>query len=485
MVAVAKVRINSEKEEKTKKKLRKTNKILKKKLKGTHFSAIFRNFAAMNKATRDYIHSHTDNDVRQLALRGTKDSEVDLSFALEQIAGRQKAKSKIPSWASIEGIIYPPHLSMEQCSSEATARYKASLIKVVTGTGSLGSAPGACPRDCLVDLTGGFGIDFAFMAPLFGQAVYVERQPQLCDIAKENFRLLNIQADVVCTDGADYLHTLDRASLIFIDPARRDEHGGRTYGIADCTPNILELKEELITKADCILLKLSPMLDWRKAVADIGCVSEVHIVSVDNECKELLILVRSALPLRLSKNSEKNIASQRFTAEGEVNSEAEPIKVVCVNLLSEGTAQHFSFMSPSSPYPHHSSLFTCHYSLFTLHFLYEPNASIMKAGCFDLLEERFGVCQLDKNSHLFVSETAVEDFPGRQFIIDKVTSMNKRELKEALQGIGRANIAVRNFPLSAADLRKRLKLQDGGDIFIFATTVAESGHQLFICRKAG
>lgn len=468
MVAGAKVRRNSEKEEKMEKKLRKTNKNLKKKRKETHFLAIIRNFAAMNKATRDYIHSHTDDEVRQLALRGTKDSEVDLPFALEQIAGRQKARTKIPSWAAIDDIVYPPHLSMEQCSSEATARYKASLIKVVTGTGSLGSAPGACPRDCLVDLTGGFGIDFAFMAPLFGQAVYVERQPQLCDIAKENFRLLNLQTEVVCTDGADYLHTLDHASLIFIDPARRDEHGGRTYGIADCTPNILELKEELLSKADSILLKLSPMLDWRKAVADIGCVHEVHIVSVENECKELLVIV----------DRERLIISQWPTAEEEVNSGVEPIKVVCVNLLSEGTAQHFSFMSPSSPSPHHSSLST-------LHFLYEPNASIMKAGCFDLLEERFGVCQLDKNSHLFVSETAVEDFPGRQFIIDKVTSMNKRELKEALQGIGRANIAVRNFPLSAADLRKRLKLQDGGDIFIFATTVAESGHQLFICRKAG
>lgn len=413
----------------------------------------------MNQATKDFIREHSDADVRQLALQGSRNQEVELTYALEQIAGRQKAKTKIPSWAAIDDIVYPPHLSMEQCSSEATACYKASLIKAVLGTGSLGSAPGACPHDCLhdclVDLTGGFGIDFAFMAPLFKQAVYVERQPQLCDIAKENFRLLNLQAEVVCTDGADYLHTLDHASLVFIDPARRDEHGGRTYGITDCTPNILELKEELLTKADCILLKLSPMLDWRKAVADIGCVSEVHIVSVDNECKELLIVVNSG----------------RWKMEGDCT-------VHCVNLLSNGTTQHFSFTSPSSPSPHHSSLFT-------IHFLYEPNASIMKAGCFDLLEERFGVCQLDKNSHLFVSETAVEDFPGRQFIIDKVTSMNKRELKEALQGICRANIAVRNFPLSAADLRKRLKLQDGGDIFIFATTVTVSGHQLFICRKAG
>ncbi len=400
----------------------------------------------MNQATRDYIHCHAEDDVRQLALRGTKDPEVNLPFALEQIAGRQKARIKIPSWAALDDMIYPPHLSMEQCSSEQTARYKASV---------------SCPINhrLFVDLTGGFGVDFSFMAKNFDKAVYVEREPSLCAISSENFKTIGLeQAEVVCADGIDYLHQIEHADLIYIDPARRNEHGGRTYDISDCTPNVLELVDELTRKADYVMLKLSPMLDWRKAVADIGCVCEVHIVSVDNECKELLVIMNSELI---------------------INREAKPIKVICVNLMSTGGRDVFCFPSIAETEPNHIN----NNSLFINHYLYEPNASIMKAGCFDQLAERFAIQQLDRNSHLFVSETSVKDFPGRQFVIEKTTSMNKRELKEALQGIKRANIAVRNFPLSAADLRKRLKLQDGGDIYIFATTVAGAGHQLFICRK--
>ena len=216
----------------------------------------------MNQATKDYIKKHAKEDVRQLALQGTKDPEVDLTFALEQIAGRQKAKTKLPSWAETEGIIYPPHLSMEQCSSEQTARYKASIVG---------------DRALVVDLTAGFGVDLAFISQGFKRAVHVERQPQLCAISSENYQLLGLNhIEVVCGDGIDYLHQLGHADLIFMDPARRDEHGGRTYGIADCTPNVLELRDELLEKADRVMLKLSPMLDWRKAVEDLGNVSEVH-----------------------------------------------------------------------------------------------------------------------------------------------------------------------------------------------------------------
>ena len=230
----------------------------------------------MNQATKDYIKKHAKEDVRQLALQGTKDPEVDLTFALEQIAGRQKAKMKIPSWAETEGIIYPPHLSMEQCSSEQTARYKASIA----GEGAL-----------VVDLTAGFGVDLAYISQGFKKAVHVEQQPQLCAISSENYKVWGLNhVEVVCGDCVDYLHQLDHADLIFLDPARRDEHGGRTYGIADCTPNVLEIRDELLEKADRVMLKLSPMLDWRKAVEDLGNVSEVHIVSVDNECKELLLM---------------------------------------------------------------------------------------------------------------------------------------------------------------------------------------------------
>jgi precorrin-6B methylase 2 len=398
-----------------------------------------------NQATLDFIREHADDDVRQLALRGSKMSEVDLSYALEQIAGRQKARTKLPSWASIDGIVYPPHLSMEQCSSELTARYKASIA----GKGAL-----------FVDLTAGFGVDMAFIAQGFQKAVHVERQPQLCAISSENYNVLGLNhIEVVCGDGVEYLHTMNHADLLFIDPARRDEHGGRTYGIADCTPNVLEMLDEMLEKADRVMIKLSPMLDWRKAVADLGKVNEVHIISVDNECKELLLAVKSE--------------------ERTENSASPSLRVVCVNLLSDGNKECFEFdgyhASPSS------SAF--HFSPFDSRFLYEPNASIMKAGCFGLLEQRFGVMQLDKNSHLFVSDKEVIGFPGREFLIEKRTSMNKRELKAALADIDKANITVRNFPMSVAELRKRLKLKEGGEVYIFATTIANEGHQLLVCRK--
>jgi hypothetical protein len=385
----------------------------------------------MNQATKDYIKKHAEGDVRQLALQGTKDPEVDLTFALEQIAGRQKAKTKLPSWAETEGIIYPPHLSMEQCSSEQTARYKASIVG---------------DRALVVDLTAGFGVDLAFISQGFKRAVHVERQPQLCAISSENYQLLGLNhIEVVCGDGIDYLHQLGHADMIFMDPARRDEHGGRTYGIADCTPNVLELRDELLEKADRVMLKLSPMLDWRKAVEDLGNVSEVHIVSVDNECKELLLIIEK---------------------------EEKPLKVICVNNGSIFEVKGESQRGIS-------------YSEGERRYLFEPNASVMKAGCFDELQSRFPVVQLDKNSHLFVADKDIDDFPGRRFIIERTTSMNKRDLKAALEGISKANVTVRNFPISVAELRKRLKLKEGGEVFIFATTVEGNSHQLFICRKIG
>lgn len=385
----------------------------------------------MNQATKDYIKKHAEGDVRQLALQGTKDPEVDLTFALEQIAGRQKAKTKLPSWAETEGIIYPPHLSMEQCSSEQTARYKASIVG---------------DRALVVDLTAGFGVDLAFISQGFKRAVHVERQPQLCAISSENYQLLGLNhIEVVCGDGIDYLHQLGHADLIFMDPARRDEHGGRTYGIADCTPNVLELRDELLEKADRVMLKLSPMLDWRKAVEDLGNVSEVHIVSVDNECKELLLIMEK---------------------------EEKPLKVICVNNGSIFEVKGESQRGIS-------------YSEGERRYLFEPNASVMKAGCFDELQSRFPVVQLDKNSHLFVADKDIDDFPGRRFIVERTTSMNKRDLKAALEGISKANVTVRNFPISVAELRKRLKLKEGGEVFIFATTVEGNSHQLFICRKIG
>lgn len=396
----------------------------------------------MNEATRKFIMAHREEDVRKLAF-GNRDAEVDLSMALQQIAGWQTAQKKLPSWAAVEDIIYPPHLNMEQCSSEQTARYKESL--------AIGYWPLAVSSS-FVDLTGGFGIDFYFMVKGLRtegkgvRAVYVEHNPELCEIARHNFHVLGLEAEVVNDEAEDYLKKMSHADFIYLDPARRDAHGSRTYDIKDCTPNVIELMPLLLEKADTILLKLSPMLDWQKAVKDLKNVHEVHIVSVDNECKELLLVIKQQPCMTL--------------------------KIVCVN-----NDDIFEFSPSIHPTVNHESL--------TMNYLYEPNASIMKAGCFKEIEEAFDVSQLSNNSHLFVSDKEIKKFPGRQFHIETVTSMNKQELKAALQGIDRANIAVRNFPMSVEALRKKLKLKDGGDVFIFGTTLSDDSHQLFICRKIG
>ena len=417
----------------------------------------------INEKTWNFVCEHADEDVRKVALLGAKDPEVDLQTALVQIAGRQTARRKLPSWASVDGIIYPPHLNMEQCSSEQTARYKAKIVNSKWSNSK-----------SFVDLTGGFGIDFYWMSQGFGKRCYVEQNEALCEIAEHNFRLLGLTCSVCCGSAAAYLSQMPHVNLIYLDPARRNEHGGRTYGIEDCTPNVLELMPQLMEKADCVMLKLSPMLDWRKAVDDIqkrnANVSEVHIVSVDNECKELLLV--------LGKES------------------VDGLRVVCVNGESRfefvpkvgmSYSQAGNVLFPRWEYSSPSELVDSPL------YLYEPNASIMKAGCFAEVEERFKVQQVAMNSHLFLSSDEIDNFPGRKFQILAISSMNKQELKrhfneiinQKLTSMESANIAVRNFPMSVDQLRKKLKLKDGGNTYIFATTLASGEHKLLICRKIG
>ncbi|MBQ6062156.1 MAG: SAM-dependent methyltransferase [Prevotella sp.] len=404
--------------------------------------------------TEQFIQEHLHDDVRYLALQRAKYPDVDLPFALDQIRGWQTARQKLPTWAAIKGVIYPPHLSMEQCSSEATAVYKASIAKRLSRP--LGNE---APHGALVDLTGGFGVDFAFMKKalqgVVSQFVYVERQETLCSIAKQNFQRLGLDnAEVLCADGVEYLHAMPPASLVFIDPARRDTHGARTFAIADCTPDVLSIERELLQKADHAILKLSPMLDISATVEALGRekVREVHVVSVANECKELLVVL-----------SERGINTHYYCVnDGNVLTFASSMPLRERGFVDEappalGVGGHL--------------------------YLYEPNASIMKMGCFGILCQHYGVKALGANSHLFVSQDNMEDFPGRSFQVRAITSMNKKELRRHLQGITRANITTRNFPLSASDLRKRLALRDGGDTYIFATTNHRGEHILLICGK--
>ena len=434
----------------------------------------------MNQATIDFIRQHQEDDVRLLAFLGSKYPEVDMPFALDQIRGRKMARTKLPRWAGIEDIIYPPHISMEQCSSETTAMYKAELAARLLNIQSrktpnpeneenskicefptesaVGSKFAKNEGTCdfheeidFVDLTGGFGVDFSYIAARLGvKAMYVERQAHLCEAAKENFERLGVEnAEVKNGDGVEVLHSLSHLSLLFIDPARRDDAGNKVVSLQDCTPDVTQLQDEMLEKADFIIIKLSPMLDWHRAVSELKHVREVHIVSTGNECKELLLV--------LSSKSEENAS----------------LKVYCVN-----DNQVMSYPEDDD------SVVSIASDASSIAYLYEPNASLMKAGCFGVISSQYGAKMLAKNSHLFVSQEPISDFPGRSFRIKAVSSFNKKELKRHLSGITKANIATRNFPFSVAELRKRLKLKDGGETYIFATTLSDESHVLVITEKA-
>ena len=509
----------------------------------------------MNQATLDFIRQHQDDDVRQLAFLGSKYPEVDMPFALDQIRGRKMARTKLPRWASIEGIIYPPHISMEQCSSEQTALYKAELAARLLGLSSSSSENGqekekesenasnlhlsencefagkgavdsefakneaTCKKQQIlteseenvneikeephegdfseetgfVDLTGGFGVDFSYIASRLGvKSMYVERQTHLCEAAKENFGRLGLKNAIVKNgDGIEVLHSFalkkdDAASeslgiteeqsrsllktklglkLIFIDPARRDDAGNKVVSLKDCTPDVTVLQEEMLSKADYVIIKLSPMLDWHRAISELSHVREVHIISVNNECKELLLVL-----------SARNMGEmEASSADGEVK-HAGNLRIYCINDAQSFVCEDLDMET--------SSVKIAPSTLEEMQYLYEPNASLMKAGCFGVLSERYDARMLSKNSHLFVSREPIAAFPGRSFRIIAISSFNKKELKRQLSGITKANIATRNFPLSVAELRKRLKLKDGGETYIFATTLSNESHVLVITEKA-
>ena len=445
-----------------------------------------------DESTRAFVRQHRTDDVRQLALQNSGKAVVNLPFVLDQIAGWQMARTKLPAYAAHEGIVYPPHLNMEQCSSEATARYKAALVSRLLAADVAHTMPAddvahTMPADkvaetTLVDLTGGFGIDFSFLAPLFGKAVYVERNENLCAIARHNFNCLGlthfeaINADGVAylqqrvTEPADSSHRL----IVFIDPARRDANGHKVFGIEGCTPDVLALKDRLMAVASCVLLKLSPMLDWHAAArAFRPYCREVHIVSVANECKELLLVLTPSVATDDAASSIRLVcANDAEIFEQTVSFDLTPSNTS--SLIGAGAAEYRTAEVNYEPLSIDALVGAV---------LCVPNASIMKAGVFSALSHAFGVTAVDRDSHLFIGRQALKGFPGKRFRILGITTLNKRELRQHLSGMTQANIAVRNFPLSVAELRKRLKLKDGGSYYLFATTM-QGRHIIFITQPA-
>ena len=447
----------------------------------------------IHMTTSEFIIQFRESDPRRLALQASRYPDVDMLFALNQIQGWQTAQRKLPSWAACDGVVYPPHLNMEQCSSEPTARYKQQVARRWAER-----IPNAS-RTSMTDLTGGFGVDFSFTSRCFDCATYVERNASLCDVVSANLPRLGIRnAQVKCAEAEAVLEQMEPQTMIFLDPARRDEHGAKTVLIADCTPDVCQLLPSLMQKSQFVMLKLSPMLDWHKAIVDLdGKVREVHIVSADGECKELLLVLAPdgkpevqvfCVDIQSRPDSEGQYPRNEFVYS--IGGEAEPqptnstlnIEHLTLNINNSTSAQPtnstFNIQHSTLP-PATNSTFNIQHSTF----LFEPNASVMKAGCFDEIARAYGVSAISRNSHLFLSDELKEDFPGRSFAIDAVTTMNKRQLRQTLSGMKQANIAVRNFPLSVAELRKRLKLSDGGDTYIFATTTSEGDHILMLTHK--
>ena len=382
----------------------------------------------------EFITQNKDADVHTLALSKAP-TGINLRYCLQQIEGRQTAQRKLPTWAKTNGIIYPVKLSMEQCSSEQTAHYKQELVARLLPEG----------RENMMDLTGGFGIDFSFLAQLFDEANYVEQNEQLCEIARHNFPLLGLsKVHVHNKTCEEFIDGMGLFSLIYLDPSRRDAAGRKMVALNDCTPDIEALKDKLLDHATTVLIKLSPMLDIQDTLRRLQNVSEVHVVSVDGECKEMLIVL-----CRKKQDTIfycTNIAAQTQTFSTEKR-ETKPI---------------------IAPHPEQ--------------YLYEPNASIMKAGVQNALCQAYNVRKLHPFSHLFTSPHFIENFPGRTFVIEDYCSFAKKDIKTMLAGINQCNLTIRNFPSTVAELRKRLKLHEGGNIYLFATTLSDGSHALLRCR---
>jgi hypothetical protein len=458
----------------------------------------------MNAATLAYIREHAKDDVRLLALR-TVPPHVDLRAALTQIEGRQLAAHKLPTWAATDGLLYPPRLALEQCSSETTAAYKRWAVEACIQHSALNSQHLTRPySSTFLDLTGGLGVDFTAIAPLFDHAIYVEQQVQLCDLARNNFPLLGLaQAEIRCSAAERVLPSQATEtpishlpSFILIDPARRDFAGRKVSSIEDCTPDVCAMQDQLRAAADFILIKLSPMLALTAALQALHGISECHVVSVNGECKELLLLMRGngqenqenstsrqdTCPIHCidlpshATDTDGSATRQRNKAHGGLSTDNSPCakSMGCGDgaghedaIGSVASASGFTFTraeEAATPLQLAESLAT---------YLYEPNASILKAGAFKIICQRFPVLKLSSQAHLYTSQQLISDFPGRIWRITDNASFSKQNLRRLLSGVTAADLTVRGFPTSVATLRNQLHLREGGQGHFIATTLGQ------------
>lgn len=392
----------------------------------------------LTREIKDFIALHSRDDVASLLLNAKKYPEFDMSFIAAQIQARRQIKDKLPLWYACDSLVFPSKVAAEQCSSEQTAVYKQRLVgEDVT----------------LCDLTGGLGIDSYFFSLKVKLVTYVERFHEYCEAAQNNFDILQAgKIQVVESDSLDYLERISSVDVFYIDPARRGEGNKRVFALQDCEPDLVQIKPHLFEKAPLVIAKISPMADIRHTLSLLPETREVHVLSVKNECKELVFVMER----------EKTVSEAM---------------VYCVNYTSSGMEQCFNFMFSAeqntlSPVAHGLK-----------QYLYEPNASILKAGAFKSIACRMGVEKLHISSHLYTSDTEVPDFPGRRFVVDEVIKFSGKHCSNLYRTIPQANITVRNFPLTVDEIRKRTKIKEGGEVYLFATTLGNDEKVLISCHK--
>ncbi len=387
---------------------------------------------------RDFIHEHINDDTAELLLAARKYPDIDVPFVVEQIEARRRLKGKLPEWYENKDIIMGGRVPAEQCSSELTARYKQSIVK----------------GESLCDMTGGMGVDFWYMSEGMERAIYTERNEELCSIAKHNFQVLQtLRPEYVirCGDGREL--PIPSVDIIYLDPARRAGDGSRVYAMEDCEPNIVEWQDELLKHAKMVLVKLSPMVDLTDVLRKLKGVKELHIVGVKNECKEILV---------------KAHAFDDSVCAG-------CVEVHCVDFLTSGKIEYVFSLLGGMEIPLIDGE--------VKRYLYEPDVTLMKAGAFGSLCARYPVWQLDVDTHLMTSDEWIPEFPGRVFEVEEMIPFSSKVLKRLKKEIPQANIAVRNFVMTADELRKKTGIKDGGEVYLFGAKVKDMGQMLLICRK--
>lgn len=380
-----------------------------------------------------FIDTHSLDDTYELALKYASKGKKFLDLALPQIRSWQKAKRKLPEWASVNSLVWPPPVSLEQCSSEVTAKFKATLLA----------------GDTLADITGGTGVDTFYLSKQFNEISYVEKDHELCEIARHNFHCLNANhIQTINADAKSFLNnTKKHFSAFFIDPDRRNLNR-RVYKLEDSSPDVKELMTLMLKKADKILIKLSPWLDLQVIIEELPSLQHIYIVAVENECKEILCLIKK---------------------------DPESPEIDAINLTKSGEHERFLFRLKEE---HDARV----QKAFPLKYIYQPNAAIMKAGAFKLVGTRYSLKKLHQHTHLYTSEQLIKNFPGRTFELIHQLPLTKKSVAHVLPD-GKANLSVRNLNTTTNQLKNKLNIKDGGQDYLFAVTLLDQKPALLHCKK--